>query len=228
MAYTYETIELALGEFSGALPGLQKRLLEAATIAYKKKYKLDKLPPIEIGYIQDGGNTVFDDKAGDDTLIGGVDNDTLIGGAGDDTLISTNGYGGDDGVADILNGGEGYDTYIAGKNDSIYDSDGSGIIVFESKILAGVTVDMDSTIYPSGEDHTVYYSKVARGTYYRNGRNGYTFISDGGDTLSVTAPLDYSLWFLANDYHVKSILEMLLMLIIFPLLFLFTYSTIIP
>jgi Ca2+-binding RTX toxin-like protein len=60
MAYTYETIELALGNFSGALPGVQKRLLEAATIAYMKKYKLDTPPPIEIGYIPEGGNTVFD------------------------------------------------------------------------------------------------------------------------------------------------------------------------
>jgi len=139
-----------------------------------------------------GGDDFLDGGIGNDTLVGGIGSDGLVGGTGNDTLMGTNGYGGDDGVADTLNGGDGYDTYIAGNGDTIYDSDGSGIIVFEGRVLHGVDVTMDSTIYPSNQYHTAYYSKADKGTYYRNGNTGFSFVSDTGKTLTVYSPLDYT------------------------------------
>ncbi|MCX6075165.1 MAG: Ig-like domain-containing protein, partial [Campylobacterales bacterium] len=131
-----------------------------------------------------GGKDTFYGMGGSDTLLGGNENDTLVGGYSNQ----------DDGVADTLNGGDGYDSYVAGNSDTIYDSDGSGIIVFEGRVLHGVDVTMDSTIYPSNQDHTAYYSKADKGTYYRNGNTGFSFVADGTNhVLTVYTPLDYTL-----------------------------------
>lgn len=141
----------------------------------------------------EGCDDYINGGTGSDTLVGGTGSDGLVGGAGNDTLIGTNGYGGDDGVWDTLNGGAGFDTYISGNNDVIYDSDGKGMIVFEGRVLHGVDVTMDSTIYPSGQDHTAYYSKADKGTYYRNGNYGFSFVADGTNhTITVYSPLDYT------------------------------------
>jgi Ca2+-binding RTX toxin-like protein len=83
-------------------------------------------------YLQgDGGGDQLEGGAGIDTLLGGAGNDLLEGGTGADTLD-----GGLDN--DILKGGEGLDRYISNFGaDSIEDSDGKGVVEFDSKILIG-------------------------------------------------------------------------------------------
>lgn len=58
---------------------------------------------------------------GNDYLFGGYGNDILRGGAG----------------ADLLVGGYGYDIYYADNQDTIYDVDGEGLIVFNGNVLDG-------------------------------------------------------------------------------------------
>jgi Ca2+-binding RTX toxin-like protein len=82
-------------------------------------------------------DTIIDAMGGNDTVISANGNDTISGGAGNDTLIGTNGYGDDDGVLDTLNGGNGYDSYIAGNHDRIYDNDGSGSVYLGGEHLDG-------------------------------------------------------------------------------------------
>ncbi|MEJ8814261.1 calcium-binding protein [Variovorax ureilyticus] len=61
------------------------------------------------------GNDTLDGGAGDDTLLGGVGNDELRGGTGVNSLFGGDGddrlYGGDLDSYDLLEGGEGSDTY---------------------------------------------------------------------------------------------------------------------
>jgi hypothetical protein len=90
----------------------------------------------DVLYGNDGGD-YLDGGIGDDILVGGIGSDGLVGGEGNDTLIGTNGYGDDDGVLDTLNGGNGYDSYIAGNHDRIYDNDGSGAVYLGGEHLDG-------------------------------------------------------------------------------------------
>lgn len=63
-------------------------------------------------YLDGGnGNDYLEGNGGKDTLIGGDGTDELIGGADNDTLYGSMKGGSDDGDADTLDGGEGYDTY---------------------------------------------------------------------------------------------------------------------
>jgi RTX calcium-binding nonapeptide repeat (4 copies) len=63
-----------------------------------------------------GGNDVLRGSGGNDLLLGGSGNDRLFGGTGNDTL---NGYG--KGVEyDILNGGDGADTFVLGSGQNVY------------------------------------------------------------------------------------------------------------
>ncbi|MBU0633009.1 hypothetical protein KKA17_10230, partial [bacterium] len=73
-------------------------------------------------------NDLIFGERGDDTLIGDKGTDVLYGGDGDDTLMGYDGYGTIDNESDILKGGNDFDTYIAGNNDIIIDSDGKGEI----------------------------------------------------------------------------------------------------
>ncbi|MDB2705254.1 hypothetical protein N9Y67_01795, partial [Pseudomonadota bacterium] len=81
-----------------------------------------------------GKNDHIYGKGGDDTLRGLAGDDYLEGGVGNDHL-----YGGaSDKYADILNGGEGDDTYYITKDDGdtiIRDSDQIGKISFDNKTL---------------------------------------------------------------------------------------------
>lgn len=84
----------------------------------------------------------IDGGVGNDRLYGGADNDTILGGAGNDRLFGGTGsdtldggagadfidggnYTGatptDDDQADRLTGGDGFDTFVAGNNDTITD-----------------------------------------------------------------------------------------------------------
>ena len=83
-------------------------------------------------------------QGGTDHLIGGLGNDILAGGTGNN---------------DLLEGGAGFDTYLynAGDgNDQIEDSDATGRIVFNGKILqGGVSTDGGAT-YQSLDGSTTY------------------------------------------------------------------------
>ncbi|MCK9372542.1 MAG: hypothetical protein M0P91_05045 [Sulfuricurvum sp.] len=124
-----------------------------------------------------GSNTIYGASkndwiygmGGNDILIGGTGSDGLVGGTGNDTLIGTNGYGGDDGVNDTLNGGADFDTYIAGNHDDIYDSDQSGRVVFKNIDLSGrKTKAKNGERY---EDNDFYYTE-AGSTLIVTAKNG--------------------------------------------------------
>ncbi|MBU0633259.1 hypothetical protein KKA17_11535, partial [bacterium] len=68
----------------------------------------------------------------------------------DDTLMGYDGYGTIDNESDILKGGNDFDTYIAGNNDIIIDSDGKGEIYFEGKQLTGGTDSLGDGTYTNG------------------------------------------------------------------------------
>ncbi|QDV56453.1 DUF4114 domain-containing protein [Rosistilla oblonga] len=70
------------------------------------------------------GNDVIDGNEGNDTLTGGEGSDTLRGGAGNDVID-----GSDDTIRDTLNGDNGDDKIIAGKNDVANGGAGDDVIV---------------------------------------------------------------------------------------------------
>ena len=123
------------------------------------------------------GNTKDDvlyGMGGNDQLIGGEGKDQLYGGGGNDLLIGTNGYGGDDGVADLLYGGTGFDTYITGNYDFIKDDDGSGRVVFDNSLLTGGEAETGEC-NPDGSG--IYHGNG--GTYTLSGNGVLTFVKDG-------------------------------------------------
>ncbi|QDS90969.1 Bifunctional hemolysin/adenylate cyclase precursor [Rosistilla ulvae] len=70
------------------------------------------------------GNDVIDGNEGNDTLTGGEGSDTLRGGKGNDVID-----GSDDATRDTLNGDNGDDKIIAGKNDVANGGAGDDVIV---------------------------------------------------------------------------------------------------
>ncbi|QDV71683.1 Bifunctional hemolysin/adenylate cyclase precursor [Rosistilla carotiformis] len=70
------------------------------------------------------GNDVIDGNEGNDTLTGGEGSDTLRGGKGDDVID-----GSDDATRDTLNGDNGDDKIIAGKNDVANGGTGDDVII---------------------------------------------------------------------------------------------------
>jgi Peptidase M10 serralysin C terminal/RTX calcium-binding nonapeptide repeat (4 copies) len=73
------------------------------------------------------------------TLIGGEGEDFIYGGAGNDTLYGGNVGSDDDGVKDVLSGGDRFDSYYVGDKDVIIDSDGRGQVRFGNFLLTGGT-----------------------------------------------------------------------------------------
>ena len=61
----------------------------------------------------------------------------MKGGDGNDVM-----YG-----KDFLEGGSGFDTYIAGNNDTIIDNDNKGRVLFNGKLLSGGEWDKDKNAY---------------------------------------------------------------------------------
>ncbi|MBN2832998.1 MAG: hypothetical protein JXK50_06695, partial [Campylobacterales bacterium] len=101
---------------------------------------------------------IFGEK-GKDTLIGGAGSDVLYGGEEDDVLVG-NIYGpAINDEADYLDGGEGKDTYVTAKDDRIHDSDGNGLIYFNSVDLSGTKTKMKDAenIY---EDDDFTYQEI--------------------------------------------------------------------
>jgi len=108
--------------------------------------KSDHLYGKEGNDILDGRGT-YDNGLDNDHLEGGKGMDTLYGGKGDDVLIGGYGGGKDDGVVDLLYGGEGFDTYYVNNKDVISDSDGVGRIVFNGISLRGEKQKLDENTY---------------------------------------------------------------------------------
>ena len=160
-------------------PGHQVRLIESGKgIAWlgnknDNTMEVDKLKDAQGNTIPDGGgNDYIDGGAGNDTLGGGKGNDRLIGGAGNDTLIGGEGM-------DRLEGGEGFDTYIINPGDgydTVYDSDGSGVIKFGTLEAKGsVGVDSDKWIHPA--DSEVWVDRQTSIVYIKSVVDNETRIS---------------------------------------------------
>ena len=120
---------------------------------------------------------------GTSTLRGGEYGDRLYGMGGDDTLT---GNGGDD----YMEGGIGYDKYITANGDTIKDSDGSGRVTFEGRLLTGGTRDRNQDSQNGGSCSTSGNSTSGGGSHYKGDGGEYTyangqliFTSDSGETL---------------------------------------------
>ena len=115
----------------------------------------------------------WDDK---DTLIGGNGTDRLYGEKGDDTLIGGIDKKTTDTVVDQLEGGDDDDTYYAGDNDIIKDSDGKGKVYFEGTRLTGGTLkegtknqyEGDGGTYTLSDDGTLKFEKGGKVLFILN------------------------------------------------------------
>ena len=88
----------------------------------------------------DGDNQLIGND-GDDYIAVGYGADNLQGGNGDDVLVGGVHKQLDDFERDLLQGGDGYDTYYVGANDIIMDSDGEGHIIW---VMDSANVDLSS------------------------------------------------------------------------------------
>jgi Ca2+-binding RTX toxin-like protein len=97
------------------------------------------------------GNDYLEGGEGNDLLMGGGGNDTLVGGAGRDILIGGEGN-------NWLEGGKDFDTYIASHGDTIYDSDGKGLVWFDGtrRLKGGMFVVEDEGKYHYEGDGGMY------------------------------------------------------------------------
>lgn len=101
----------------------------------------------------DGGNDVLegrDDKLSSDKILGGNGNDTLRGFSGDDLLAGN-------GDSDRMEGGLGFDSYIADSLDTISDSDGKGEVLFGENRLKLGQATQDK---PNGNIYTSLDGKI--------------------------------------------------------------------
>jgi Ca2+-binding RTX toxin-like protein len=104
-------------------------------------------------------------------LSGGGGEDHLVGNGGDDVLAGGLGDG------DLLEGGQGFDSYIyhtGDGNDRIEDSDGQGQIIFDGRILQG-------GVHRQGDTAGTYTSFDGRDTYVMSGTD---LIVDGVLTVN--------------------------------------------
>jgi Ca2+-binding RTX toxin-like protein len=113
-----------------------------------------------------GGKDVLEGSGGADALYGGDDADRLFGGAGNDRLQGGKGL-------DRLEGGSGFDIYVYGSGhgrDFIFDSDGSGQIEYEGRVLNGGT---------SAGPNTYTDASGTRYELVANGAGVQTLVIDG-------------------------------------------------
>lgn len=107
---------------------------------------------------------VLDGGEGNDVLEGGAGVDSLFGGGGSDHLIGSGTGQPDDQVADLLEGGEGFDYYRAGFGDRIRDSDGEVTVTLDGRDIAlGAQSIHAQMILPEVE---VYRSEAEPALYY--------------------------------------------------------------
>ena len=121
--------------------------------------------------------------------------DRLYGGAGDDTLVGSS-VSDDDEVSDYLEGGQGYDSYTVGKDDIIYDTDGSGRVVFNDVALVGgpnngsgfASTDGRFTYSLSGDELTVTDTEQNENITIKNFRNEDLGITLEGEVTPPASP----------------------------------------
>ena len=97
-----------------SLGGLAETSLNIIASSWIEKYQ--KYVKNGIVYVTGNGNDTVIGTDYDDRLLGGEDNDTLNGGEGDD----------------YMEGGQGLDTYIIKGEDTVFDSDMQGKILFDN------------------------------------------------------------------------------------------------
>jgi len=79
-------------------------------------------------------------NSANNSLTGSVGKDVLDAGAGDDLL---DGGGG----GDLLMGGNGFDTYYAHNTDTLVDTDGAGVVVFDGHVLSTINYSAATSLY---------------------------------------------------------------------------------
>lgn len=125
-------------------------------------------------------NTLFGNSYAN-TLTGGAGEDSLYGNAGNDVLI-----GSDDSVRDLLSGGAGFDTYFAGQNDVVIDSDQHGQVHFQgSRVTGGI---LDTRVSPNGRDaegSVHYVSLDATTTLVYNAAAARLVVTKNGKSFTV-------------------------------------------
>lgn len=115
----------------------------------------------------------LDGGAGNDKLYGGKGNDTLVGGEGNDLLDGGEG-------SDHMEGGAGFDTYYIDGNDTVYDSDGIGKIIFSGGLLHSEATAANFVRDPDGAQD-IWYSVGADGK-----RDGAMIAGRIGQDLKIT------------------------------------------
>ena len=111
--------------------------------------------------------------SGTDTLTGGSIDDSLYGGAGNDILKG-------EGGSDHMEGGADFDTYYIDGNDTVYDSDGVGKIIFSGGLLHSEATAANFVRDPDGAQD-IWYSVGADGK-----RDGAMIAGRIGQDLKIT------------------------------------------
>ena len=83
------------------------------------------------------GSDTLEGLVGNDILVGGDGRDWLDGGSGNDVLIGGFNKHDDDGIPDILKGGQGNDTYYIGYGDQVEDTDGTNTVYYLGDNIGG-------------------------------------------------------------------------------------------
>ncbi|MEJ1336993.1 MAG: calcium-binding protein, partial [Candidatus Sedimenticola sp. (ex Thyasira tokunagai)] len=104
-----------------------------------------------------------------DILKGGSMGDRLYGGSGNDILHG-------DGGNDYLEGGQGLDLYHTGNGDTLFDSDGEGMVFLENRVLTG-------GFRQDGDPVNLYRSDDGLVTYQLNGDT--LTVSTATETLTI-------------------------------------------
>jgi Ca2+-binding RTX toxin-like protein len=141
---------------------------------------------------------------GDDILDGGAGLDYLEGGEGNDTLIGISASREDQ---DILNGGNGFDTYLPGLGDVIEDSDGQGVIMEHGMVIDISSINLTaagSDVYTNNDpDNPLRFKLLPDGTLqvigsyftiknFTNGDLGITLDPNAPQSLNYIAATEYS------------------------------------
>jgi trimeric autotransporter adhesin len=145
------------------------------------------------------GHDFLNGGAGNDGLLGGIGADTLLGGLGDDTLS-----GGEDGYADVLDGGLGNDHYYVEVGDIVveYINSGTDTVYLDYQPFMGgiynlqenienLVVDGNDSISVKGNDLNNHMTGSIGWDTLNGGAGSDTLIGgDGSDTYIVDSLLD--------------------------------------
>jgi len=140
-----------------------------------------------IKIIAGNGNDTVYGGIGNDEIDGGLGSDSISGGVGDDTL-----FGGADKVEDVLEGGDGNDTYIiCDTNDVLNDTSGSNALMldksFNSKLFDLNTIYGNwsiSKIDASNTSHAMTFNVEATGKSFVGTKYNDIFIFSADDYIN--------------------------------------------